>query len=259
MQKILDKEIKKVLKKEMQFLKRNSKNNQTKLDIYLEEKIPEQLQLTLNKAFMKSFQIVFDKGTKLIDKSYNKEELIYKEKCNAFSFGLKPDKKRIRAFKKTADQIGNKNVAISAVKGMSLGLLGIGVPDIPVFLGLLLKSIYEIALSYGYQYDTEKERAFILMLIATSLSHEEKLIEGNSKINDFILTSNIPVDFDSLHQLEEVSDGLAAECITMKFLQGLPIIGVVGGLADAVFTRKILSYAKIKYQHRFLIDKSKMR
>ena len=43
-----------------------------------------------------------------------------------------------------------------------MGFFGLGLPDIPLFLGVLLKSIYEVALSYGYTYDTQEEQIFIL-------------------------------------------------------------------------------------------------
>ncbi|QRV21485.1 EcsC family protein [Lacrimispora saccharolytica] len=41
------------------------------------------------------------------------------------------------------------NSSISVIEGGVLGAFGIGLPDIPLFLALVLKSVYEIALSYG--------------------------------------------------------------------------------------------------------------
>ena len=38
----------------------------------------------------------------------------------------------------------------------------------------------------------------------------------------------------------------------MKFLQGFPVAGVVGGLADTVYLKKITDYADLKYKRRFL-------
>lgn len=52
---------------------------------------------------------------------------------------------------------------VSGVAGVGMGILGVGLPDIPVFTGMVLKSIYEIALSYGCEYESEGERRFILM------------------------------------------------------------------------------------------------
>jgi len=38
----------------------------------------------------------------------------------------------------------------------------------------------------------------------------------------------------------------------MKFLQGIPIAGVIGGMYDAVYMKKITDYAEMKYKRRFL-------
>jgi len=41
----------------------------------------------------------------------------------------------------------------------------------------------------------------------------------------------------------------------MKFLQGIPLVGAVGGVYDVVYMKQITEYAKIKYQRRFLRTK----
>ena len=38
----------------------------------------------------------------------------------------------------------------------------------------------------------------------------------------------------------------------LKFVQGIPVVGVVGGLSDMVYQKKISDYAAIKYKRRFL-------
>ena len=37
----------------------------------------------------------------------------------------------------------------------------------------------------------------------------------------------------------------------MKFLQGLPIVGALGGAYDAVYMKRINDYARLKYRRRF--------
>ena len=49
-----------------------------------------------------------------------------------------------------------------------MGVLGIGLPDIPVFTGMILKNIYETALQYGSAMKAGKEKYFILLLIRGS-------------------------------------------------------------------------------------------
>ena len=70
-----------------------------------------------------------------------------------------------KAFGKRGEDSGRVNLVVSGAAGVGMGLLGVGIQDIPVFTGMVLKSIYEIALSYGYEYESESERRFILMLI----------------------------------------------------------------------------------------------
>ena len=72
---------------------------------------------------------------------------------------------------------------LGEVEGVGMGFFGLGLPDIPLFLGVLLKSIYEVALSYGYTYDTQEEQIFILKLIETALSHGEQLAQNNMELN----------------------------------------------------------------------------
>ena len=39
----------------------------------------------------------------------------------------------------------------------------------------------------------------------------------------------------------------------MKFLQGIPVVGAMGGAYDVVYMKQISEYAGIKYQKRFLL------
>lgn len=244
-----------VLRKEASFLKRSKEKTPTKLEELLEEKVPDKLYDTLNTAFTKAFKLVFEKGTKIIEKSYNKEELKHEYKVKAYSLDLKQDKKRFQSFQNAADLATGKNVVASAVKGVGLGLFGIGLPDIPVFITVILKGIYEIALHYGFEYESEEERYFILKLITTSLSYGDELLLGNSQLNRFMGQENLPQNYIQYEQILTVSEVLASELLCMKFLQGVPVIGAVGGVADAIFVNKILDYAKLKYQQRFLRKK----
>ena len=38
----------------------------------------------------------------------------------------------------------------------------------------------------------------------------------------------------------------------MKFLQGIPVVGAVGGAYDVVYLKQITEYANLKYERRFL-------
>lgn len=243
-----------VLSKEQSFLQKRKLKKTSKIDNLVLDKIPENLQKTLNVAFAKSFEVVFEKGTNIIEKSYNKEEIEHKYKINSYSFTLKPDHKRAKAFDNEALKSEAINVALSGAKGFGLGFLGIGLPDIPLFIAMILKGIYEISLQYGYDYDAEEEVYFILSIISTALSYGENMTSGNNALNVFIANPEIPVGYSRKNKINQVADVLSLELLCMKFVQGIPIIGAAGGITDAIFTKKILDFAKIKYKRRFLAD-----
>ena len=45
--------------------------------------------------------------------------------------------------------------------------------------------------------------------------------------------------------------------LLLKFVQGLPVIGVLGGAANPVYYRKILTYVQLKYKKRYLLRLAK--
>ena len=140
-----------------------------------------------------------------------------------------------------------------------MGIIRVGIPDIPVFTGLLLKSIYEIALDYGFEYESEKERAFILWVIAGAVSYGDSINEINKKINDYIATGELPEDYDRAEAVSAAAGALSKELLYMKFVQGIPLIGAVGGLYDAVYMKRINEYANLKYRKRQLVKRKQMR
>lgn len=241
-------------KKEQSFLKKNSQEKESVLKQKLSDKIPDKLEDTLHAAFVKAFEMVFEHGTGIIEKTYRKgqHEQNYQENVSAVE--QKKNRKNVKAFARQAGKSKTKNFIISGVEGAGLGILGIGVPDIPIFTAVLLKSIYEIALSYGFEYDTEEEQLFILGIIETSLLRSEKLTLSNNWLNTEI-DSDLPSMEDKNELLHQAAGQLAEALLYMKFLQGIPIVGVAGGLADSVYLKKITDYADLKYRRRFLKKK----
>ena len=62
----------------------------------LEEKIPPKIFLNLKKAFGKAFEIVFEKGNTIIEKTYTKEELEKDFQIQDFAFDLKGKRKELK-------------------------------------------------------------------------------------------------------------------------------------------------------------------
>lgn len=244
-----------LLKKERRFLKERAEKKDSFLNRQLEKVVPQKLQSTLDSAFAKAFGLIFDKGTKVIEKTYDKEghKIDYYE--NEYMNGVLETKKTLRAFSKKAKAAGNKNLLLSGAAGVGMGIIGVGIPDIPVFTGLLLKSVYEIALDYGFEYESEKERAFILWVIAGAVSYGNSITEINNKINDYIATGELPSDYNREEAVSAAAGALSKELLYMKFVQGIPLIGALGGLYDAVYMKRINEYANLKYRKRLLVKR----
>lgn len=271
--KTLQKELNKLIIKENKFIKRyeNKKySNQSLINKKLDSMIPNNLKETLNKAFLKAFELVFEQGTNIIERTYDKEAYVKQFEVNMYSKEVFGDKRSIRTFNKRASGSLNKNILIAGAEGIGFGLLGVGIPDILVFTGMLLKGIYEISLNFGFSYESNEEKYFILKLIETSLSNGEMFSNSNLVIDRLLSgllnvpTDNISESSDNIpagvfiakgdldRQLELTSKVLAEELLYMKFIQGIPIIGVAGGISDCIYMKRINEFAKLKYYKRFL-------
>jgi len=242
-------------KREQAFLERRRTKKESALNQLLAEKVPEKLQHTLDAAFEKAFLLIFEKGTGIIEKTYSKDALKDEYKVSLYADELHRSRKSLRAFSKSAGKAGRKNLVLSGAAGIGMGLLGIGLPDIPVFTGMILKCVYETALRYGFDYDSEREKYFILLLIEGAVSYGDHLAEVDGKLEDYSLSPRLPEGYSPQEQIAKTSGMLSKELLYMKFLQGIPLVGVVGGAYDIAYMKQISEYANIKYQKRFLQER----
>ena len=242
-------------KNEQKFLANRWEKKDSFLNKKLEEKVPEKLQGTLDTAFAKAFGMIFEKGTGIIEKTYKKEELQKSFKINEYADEIWQTRGSLKVFEKKAEKAGRLNLLLSGTVGIGMGAFGAGLPDIALFVGFILRSVYEIALDYGFEYESEEERSFILMIIEGAVSYGAELCKIDERINAYIEQNDLPSDYDEKKQIARTAAGLSKELLYMKFLQGVPIVGVVGGAYDVVYLKKITEYAKLKYKRRFLLKK----
>lgn len=254
---VLEKEWLKVEKQEQKFLKCRKEKSDSKLNNFLEQKVPDNLQNTLDAAFAKAFWLVFEKGTGIIEKTYRKDELEKNYQINEYAAQLNENRKSLKAFSKKASGAGNVNLLLSGVSGIGLGVLGIGIPDIALFTGLMLKCVYEIALNYGFDYKSEDEKKFILLVIQGAVSHGTELERINKELNYFIEKEKHAFRVDVDRSIKAAANGLSKELLYMKFLQGIPIVGAVGGAYDAIYMKQVKEYAEMKYRRRFYAKRMK--
>lgn len=313
-----EKRIKKALHRRLQKLqKREEKSLQKKKKHFtgvenikdkVRQRVPEKLTVTLTAAFFKGFELIFEKGTAAIEKTYDKEELtavyhMYQE----MSRTSKNPEKVLKEMEKRMKKSHTAGKGMAAAEGTVLGLLGIGLPDIPLFIGGLLKGIYETALHYGFTYESREEKVYILNLICGALAEgeekkkysvyldvmgdgldlagylsqihfqregteggetlqkdrQEAKSQGNTpgretKEGDLRLeydyTDMSSKDWEEMQKeaAGRAADLLSHTMLTSKFVQGIPLVGAVGSVVNFNVYGRIMNFAGMKYQKRFL-------
>lgn len=243
--------------KERKLIQKRTNVKESYINRLLEDKVPEKLQNTLERAFEKAFELVFTKGNIIIEKTYNKDDYMYEYENNEYIHSEQNNRKSLKQFSRKSGESKKKNMIISGIEGAGMGALGIGIPDIPVFTGVLLKSIYEIAMSYGYEYESKYERFFILKLIETAMDEGESFISNNNGINIFMESDVYVSDDDISSQIKRTAMSVSKGMLYMKFIQGIPVVGIAGGITNTIYLKKISEYADMKYKRRFLINKSR--
>ena len=235
--------MRKLTQKEEKFLNKQNKPNTVKVKI--SEKVPPKLYEALNSAFNKAFEVIFLKGTSIIEKTISKDKVSAEYDILNYAADKIPLKKNINKLDNISRKTNFVNNTFTTLSGVGMGLLGMGLPDIPVFTAALLKGIYETALSYGFDYNNEKEKIYILRIIRTALSANE-----DKFINNQILNS---MDVNELKkEISLTSNTLANAMLIEKFVQGIPLVGAAGGFFNNIIYNKVLKFAKIKYKQRYL-------
>ena len=219
----------------------------------LEQKLPEKVYGGLHSAFGKAFSLVFRKGGAVLEKSYRKDERLTDHRVGDDVLRHQGKRSELRRMRNTASRSNLANMTMTTVEGVGLGALGIGIPDIVLFITMLLRGIYETALSYGYSYDTPAEQLLILRMMAASLTSGAELDERDNEVDRMLVQMPHVVTQTQLQeQIDKTASAFAVDMLLLKFIQGLPVVGLVGGAANLVYYNKVLRYVELKYRKRYL-------
>lgn len=248
-----DKKLKKLERK----LESQKPSKLTALKVQLEERIPEKLVSALNAGFEKAFYLIFSKGSIVIDKTFNEEDISLDFMVNDFRMEQRPDRKSLKRLEKGIKKGNRTNTWITFAEGIGLGAIGIGLPDIPLFVGVLLKGIYETCIGYGYDYKEEREQILILRMISAALSSDDKKKKANEEVENWIeqMEAAQVVSGSIEEEIKKTSKSLAEAMLFSKFLQGIFAVGIFGGVVNPLIYQRVLHYASLKYKKRYINEK----
>ena len=219
----------------------------------LERKLPGKVYEGLQSAFGKAFSLVFRKGAVVLEKSYRKDEKLTDHRVADYVLRHQGRRSELRRMRSAASRSNFTNMTISTVEGIGLGALGIGIPDIVLFITTLLRGIYETALSYGYEYDTPVEQLLILKMMAASLCVGEDSEGLDNEVDRMLVQMPRVVGESHLQeQMDATASAFAVDMLLLKFIQGLPVVGLLGGAANPFYYNKVMRYVELKYRKRYL-------
>lgn len=217
------------------------------------ERIPEKVKQGLVSAFGKAFSAVLEKGSSLIGKTFDRDETEKDHMVRDFAVRLKGSRKELRGVRRSAGRVDAVNTAVTAVEGAGLGLLGVGLPDIVLFISFILKGVYQCASHYGRDFSDPRERYLILKMIEASLSRRDDWVRVNGEVDELLMSEYLPSDEEIAEQIKRTADACATDMLFQKFVQGLPIIGVLGGISNPVYYSRITGYVKTKYHKAYVV------
>ena len=218
----------------------------------LEKKIPEKVYSGLESAFCTGFSLVFQQGRKIIEKTYKKEALQRSHALRDWQVKTTGSRKDLGDMDKSAKKSDSLNMAATTAEGIALGALGVGLPDIVLFLSTLLKGVYETAIHYGFDYESQQEQYLILKMLSASLKSGNQWVWENKSVDKLLLELPEITQEQFQKQMRKTASDFAMDMLLLKFIQGMPVVGFLGGAANPVYYRKVMDYVQLKYKKRYL-------
>lgn len=112
-------------------------------------------------------------------------------------------------------------------------------------------------MKYGFGYETPEEKMFILKMLEAAMVTGENWAGLNKEINICIeqAVQVMPTEEEVRRQMEKTADAFATDMLVTKFIQGMPIVGIIGGAMNPVYYRRVMAYVQLKYRKRYLLHK----
>ena len=82
----------------------------------------------------------------------------------------------------------------------------------------------------------------ILQMLETVMLSGQEWKVSNKSIDHYIESQAhiIPEESDIQEQILRTSEAFATDMLVVKFIQGLPIVGIIGGMGNPIYYKKIM-------------------
>jgi hypothetical protein len=157
---------------------------------------------------------------------------------------------------RVCDELIKERVTFAQCQGATTGVGGIFTLaiDIPTLLGLALKTLQEIAITYGYNPKEKKERLFIvkcLQFTSADIVGKQAILE---QLTSF--SNDHQQVFSQIQGWREVIMTFRDQYGWKKLFQFVPIIGIIfGAIFNKTFIENIAETGKMLYRKRRILEK----
>jgi len=157
---------------------------------------------------------------------------------------------------RVCDELVEARVTFAQYQGATTGVGGLFTLaiDIPAMLGLALKTLQEIAITYGYDPNEKKERIFIvkcLQFVSSDIVGKKAILDQLASFS----TDHQQV-FSQLQGWREVIMTFRDQFGWKKLFQLVPIVGIVfGAMFNKMFIQDIAEAGKMLYRKRRVLEK----
>ena len=98
----------------------------------------------------------------------------------------------------------------------------------------------------------------ILKMMAASLSTGGDWFSRNREVNDLLRLDDCEISAEEFEkQIQQTSQVFAMDMLLLKFVQGLPVVGILGGAANPLYYSRVMRYVQLKYRRRYLLKLQK--
>ncbi|PTX53745.1 EcsC family protein [Melghirimyces profundicolus] len=159
---------------------------------------------------------------------------------------------------RASDQLKESRVEVAKYQGATTGVGGLFTltVDIPVLLGLSLKTIQEMALAYGYDPREKRERIFIVQCLQFASAD---YVGKQSILQNLSAFHRGDVDRESFSQLQGWREVLATYRDTFgwkKLFQLVPIAGILfGAWINKSTIEEVAETGQMMYRKRRILEK----
>ncbi|OKL35814.1 EcsC family protein [Domibacillus mangrovi] len=164
----------------------------------------------------------------------------------------------LRAMDETALSIQKAHAGAATVQGATTGVGGFLTlaVDIPATLAISLKTLQEIAVSYGYDPNEREERIFIIKCLQFTSSDVVGKKAILQELSDYTNRSNNKQMISHLQGWREVVLGYREQYGLKKLLRLVPIIGIVfGAISNRSMIEDIADAGMMLYRKRRILER----